>query len=127
MTGALDTTARRLASRLIGKYGKALTYKQAAGGTYDPATQTTTGGTLTSHAVNGYLGPQSARYLGDKYGTNLIQGGELEVSLDAAGLGITPAPGDLLALEGVDRRVIVARPNYSGELVYQWDLLVRRG
>lgn len=124
MTGALDTTARNTASRLLAKFGKAMTLTRAAG-TYDLATGTTTPGTPQTASVNGY--PDATyRKLGQTYGAELVQAGDLDVMVAAKGLAFTPAPGDQLSWGSEVYKVQQVKPTYSGEQVALYNLLVRR-
>lgn len=125
MTGALDTAARNTASRLLAKFGKALTLTRATPGTYDIPSGKTTGDTTASYTVNGYVDGSSTRYLGLKYGPDLIKGGEIEITIPALNLAIVPTEGDQIAVGSQKFIVLKVGPTYSGELVATYALLVR--
>ena len=67
-----------------------------------------------------------SRGLGFKFGHDLIQGGEIQATIPAKGLAITPAPGDKLTVGAVTYSVVDVRPIYVMDQVATYELLVRR-
>jgi len=124
MTGALDSTALNTASRLMAKFGKAMTLTRRPG-TYDPTTGMVSDTAPQVVTLNG-LPDSTYRKLGQTYGSELIQSGDLDVLVAAKGLTLTPAPGDELSWGPEIYKVQLVKPTYSGEQVATYNLLVRR-
>lgn len=124
MTGALDTRMRATASRLLGKYGKAMTLTHTVAGTYNHSTGMTGSPSVTTAQVNGYV-DDAFRKLGATYGPDLVQAGDHDVMFAALGLPFTPVPGDTITIDGQVMKAYIVKPTYSGEKVALYNLLVR--
>ena len=111
----LDVKARALALRLIGKFGKSVTYTTVATGSYSPAT----GAVALSEvayiikAVIELFG----RHYGDGFMTGLVLEGDRKISFAAQGLAFVPKPGDKVTFDGDTFTALAVSPVYSGELV----------
>lgn len=121
LTGALDSTARAIAGRLIDKYGKALTFT-ASSTAYDPTTDTVSGGTAT-YSWNGVL---------DKFGSRYPQGDTAKhkrtivyvPAINSAGTAATfvPLPGWTVTVDSEEFRVVDVEDVKGGELTAMWVL-----
>lgn len=118
----LDAIARSAAANAIGQYGKTITYRAMSQGAYNPATGTATQASVDT-PCKGIL---DGSKLGYKFGEGLVQGGDVSVLLAAAALPSTPAPGDLVTIDGFDWVVIANRPTWSGDQIALHEVLVRK-
>lgn len=121
----LDAVARSAAANAIGQYGKTITYRAMSQGAYNPATGTATQASVDT-SCKGVVDTSSSRALGFKFGEGLVQGGDVLVLLAAATLPSTPAPGDLVTIDGFDWVVIANRPTWSGDQIALHEVLVRK-
>ena len=99
------TRVSALATSMISRYGATATFTRAVRGTYDPITQTETGGDTLTFSVPaiGMAPGRSAEYrIGSLELRNLV---ELHL---APGLSDTPLPGDTVSWAGSDWKVIWA-------------------
>ena len=120
MTGLLDTRARATAEAMIAKFGKAMTLKREAVGTYDAA-QGAAPVTATSYEVVGVVTQPSNSMLS----MGLAQGGDLVVMLAAKAMAAVPQAGDVLVMDSAIWQVLSVRSMFSGELVATYELLAR--
>ena len=122
----------RLLSTVSGVFAKlgglaaSATITRTVLGAYDPVTGGPTPGSTTTINTKAVLDATSLRTLGLRYGEGLVQTGDIEAMIPAAGLTFDPAAGDILTLGGVTYTVIGARPTYEGATPVIWNLLVRR-
>ena len=112
MSAFYDTMAAT-ASRLIGKYGQAISIKRTTGGTIDPVTGIATAGTSSTLATNGIL---------QRYPDSLIDGTRILTSDRLAILApeVEPILTDKLTFGGKDWAIIsIQTANPAGTpLVY---------
>lgn len=103
----LDSTFRPLATKLLGKFGRPVTYKRLTVGAYDPALGESTN-TLTDYSVNGFM---SERNLGQlENGQNYTFARVIYISAEA--LGFEPAADDRI-LVGSDLYTVQSYRFYS--------------
>src|SRR5690242_4225934 len=97
---ALDNKLRKVATKVIAKYGSPITLKSITAGSYNPSTgssSTTTTSTVSKAAVENY----KAR----EFVEGLILMGDKKFTIAAAGI-TKPKPGDKIMLSGRDYSVI---------------------
>jgi hypothetical protein len=110
----------------LGGLAASATITRTVAGAYDPVTGGPTPGSTTAISTKAVLDSTSLRTLGFRYGEGLVQTGDMEAMIPAAGLTFDPAAGDSLTVGGVAYTVIGARPTYEGATPVLWQLLVRR-
>ena len=110
----------------LGGLAASATITRTVAGAYDPVTGGPTTGSTTAINTKAVLDASSTKALGSRYGEGLVQTGDLEAMIPAAGLTFDPAAGDSLTVGGVAYVVIGARPTYEGSTPVLWQLLVRR-
>jgi hypothetical protein len=111
---ALDTRARATALRALNKYGKAVTFKHRAPGTYNTATSTSTPTETTATPKILITSPSKEQ----------LQAGVLATSevamVAAAAFAIDPRPGDQVTVDGKVHTVGWTDRLWSGEQVALW-------
>jgi hypothetical protein len=110
----------------LGGLAATATITRTVAGAYDPVTGGPTPGSTTAISTKAVLDGSGTKTLGSRYGEGLVQTGDLEAMIPAAGLTFDPAAGDSLTVGGVAYVVIDARPTYEGATPVLWQLLVRR-
>ena len=110
----------------LGGLAASATITRTVAGAYDPVTGGPTTGSTTAINTKAVLDGSGTKALGSRYGEGLVQTGDLEAMIPAAGLTFDPAAGDSLTVGGVAYAVIAARPTYEGATPVLWQLLVRR-
>lgn len=104
---SLYTRLQSTASRLITSKGNAegLLIRRTPGA-YDPALGAPASPVETSYPVKAFVDASSLRTLGYRYGEALVKSGDLEATVAASGLPITPEPGDILQVtNAVDKGI----------------------
>ena len=94
-------------------------------GAYDPATGTNATGTTTVCPCKAVLDASSSGALGFKFGTGLVQTGDVLAYVPARDLTFTPASGDKLTIAGTVYSVIANQPTYGAATPLLHSLLVR--
>lgn len=122
---ALDALARSAAASAIGQYGKAVVFRSVSQGAYDPATGLATQSTVDT-SCRGVMDGTSKVKLGFRFGSDLIQEGDLGITIAAASIPSTPKPDDLVTIDGWDYVVVANQPTWSGDLIALHQLLVRK-
>ncbi len=107
---AFDERARAAAIRSIGRAGKAMVLRRVLPAGYDPATGAAAETTVET-AVRGVIAEDGAERPAGGAGSRR----EREVLLAAGTDGAEPAPGDILAFDGVEHRVVAVSSVYAGE------------
>ena len=110
----------------LGGLAASATITRTVAGAYDPVTGGPTPGSTTTINTKAVLDGSGTKALGFRYGEGLVQTGDLEAMIPAAGLSFAPAAGDSLTVGVVAFTVIAARPTYEGSMPVLWQLLVRR-
>ena len=121
MPGKLDGVMVPLAKKLIGDFGKTVTYKQLSS-SYDASTGKTTSAETASSAV---IAPP-APYRQNRIDGSTIQNGDVTSSVAASAIAFVPAIGDRVDLNAVDWQVVGVNPVFSGELVALYELQLRQ-
>lgn len=81
----------------------------------------------TTQTVSTYAIPDasSLQGLGFKFGQDLIQGGEIQLSIPAKGLTFEPEAGDKIEFRAKTYTVKGSKPTFYGDTPVKFDLLVR--
>ena len=119
MPTALDTKFRATAQALLGKFGAPCTYGSLNPETYD-ATSGTTVATYTRFTVPAMLASAGRRFRLPEE----VRADASAVLVAASAMPVTPKVGDVIVVDGTERRVTSANPTYSGEQVALWSLNV---
>ena len=123
MVTALDTKLRPKTVELIEKYGKSVTWTVTSGGTYVPATGSTSGATSTPYTVK--VTPPEP-YTSKFIDGDTIRVGDALIYLAAQDLAFTPAENQHVTVDGVVWVVVRVNAIYSGDLVCLWEAGLRR-
>lgn len=107
----LDQKFRPLATRMITKFGSAITYTSVAAGTYNTATGEVTN---TETSVSTHATISAADATSFEGGTILV--GDKKFTIPAEAL-TAPKAGDKITLGGVAHAVIDVREIWSGEQI----------
>ena len=111
------TNMAATATRLLAKYGQTITWSQTTGGTYNPATGETTGGTTTNYSGYGAL---------LDFNTSLIDGDQIQATDKRLLLqsGDIAAIQDQLTVDGTAYTVVMKKEiNPAGTVVmYEFQL-----
>lgn len=111
---------------LLAKYGNATAQLvRSVPGAYDPVTGTATV-VETAFTVSVLLDASGVQTLGFKFGVGSINAGDLEATVAAEGLPVTPIPGDVLKVGGDALQVVKVQttPSIKNPVIHS--LLVRR-
>lgn len=97
--------AQATAVRLLKKFGQVVSMSRASAGTYDPATGTTSGTTITTQSLYVASIPATGKAFSDSMLEDVVKGRirffiAAAVNSTGGALSFTPAPGDLLSFEG---------------------------
>lgn len=112
---SLDTKFRKLATDLIAKNGKSVTYTSITAGGYNPASGSS-GSTAIAVTVKVLVEDYSLHSSGAGFSTGLILSGDKKFSIAAVGL-TKPKPGDTITLDGVIFIIVRVTETWSGELI----------
>ncbi|WAM23825.1 hypothetical protein [Myxococcus sp. NMCA1] len=111
MSAQADRLARK-ALALLHRYGQAATLLRCTAGVYDPALSTAPT-TITTHPVQVLVQADSGRGEGQELvPSGTVKVGRRKLLVAAAGLPVTPGPGDEvgIALDGLSWRVLRTDP-----------------
>jgi len=121
MTGKLDKRMRALGQRLVGTYGKSVTLRRTTS-SFDPSTGQTTEST-TDYATSGVL----ENYADSRTDGTLIQTGDLQVTVPALNLSVTPdQETDSLMIDSEAWTIVNLSRIYSGEQQALYQMQVRQ-
>lgn len=107
----LDATARKLATKMIGQFGKSITLTTVTAGAYNPATGLA-GQTTADASVKAIV----EEYKGFDIANDLAKAGDKKVTVSAADLASRPSPVDRLTIDGVVYTIMQVKAISSGEL-----------
>jgi hypothetical protein len=117
---ALNTSLRRVASRMMAKFGGDITLRRVTPGVYNPDTGAISEA-LTSIAIKGVLENVTRREVND-----LIQAGDKRLIIAAADVGSTiPTTDDRVAANGRTLQVIEVRTIEQDSLPITYELILR--
>jgi hypothetical protein len=116
---ALASSLQKVASKIVGKFGGAVTIRRITMGAYNPATGTAAE-TTTNTSVRGVLEDVSLREVND-----LIQAGDKRLLIAAAGLANAPTPADRVIIAGRTLQVIDVRTIEQDNIAITYQLILR--
>lgn len=121
---ALDTKFRALATRLIDKNGKSVTFTSVKGLVYDTETRIAHN---ASHpvTVKALVEDYSLIGSGTTFQEGLVSGGDKKFSLAAAELTVKPKPGDSITLDTVVWNIVRVTEIWSGEQISLFECQAR--
>ena len=97
---ALANPLRKVASKLMAKFGGVVTINRVTAGVYNPTTGTVSE-TTTDTAVRGVLEDVNVREVND-----LIQSGDKRLTVAAADVAAVPSTADRVLIGGVTHQII---------------------
>ena len=109
------------ATRLLTRFGGPLQLVRVLPGAYDPATDTLSGGSETSHTVTG----AKFDYEQDDIDGTVIRKGDQRAYI-APTAAVTPQTGDVLTIDGEQWNVVASRPLKPASVIVLHDVQVRR-
>lgn len=112
----LDATARRVATKLIGQFGRTVTLTSVTPGVYNPATGAAV---PTSSSVS--VKALCEEYKGFDIVNELAKAGDRKFTISAADVAARPEPGDNV-LDGKTYTVVAVKAISSGELDALYEL-----
>ena len=101
---ALASSLQKTASKLMGKFGGALTYRRVSGGAYNASTGAITE-TTTDYNLRGVLQDIKARGVNE-----LIQAGDKRLFIAATDLSVTPSTADRVIISTISHQIINVQP-----------------
>ena len=115
----LAASLQKTASKVIGKFGGALTYRQVTGGVYN-ATAGVVGEKLTDYALRGVLQDVNAREVNE-----LVQAGDKRLFIAATDLAITPNTADRVVIGAVSHQIISVQTIEQDNQPITYELVLR--
>jgi hypothetical protein len=116
----LDATARRVATKLIGQFGRLITLTTVTAGAYNPAT-----GVSVPATSNVNVKAIIEDYKGFEIVSELAQAGDKKVLVSAADLASKPSPADKLVIDGLTFTIVGVKAVSSGALDALYELQAR--
>jgi hypothetical protein len=116
---ALASSLQKTASKLMGKFGGALTYRRVASGTYNATTGAITE-TTTDYTVRGVLEDVNKREVNE-----LIQASDKRLILAAADLAVTPNTADRVVISTVSHQIIRVQTIEQDNTAITYELILR--
>lgn len=96
-----------LVTKVLRKYGQAMTLTRPVPGTFDPVASSSTGDTETAYTVYGVTETYSSFVTTTKAGT-LVEAGDLKATVEAQ--VVAPQPGDTLTVMGAAWNILGVSP-----------------
>jgi hypothetical protein len=116
---ALASSLQKTASKLMGKFGGALTYRRVSGGTYNASTGAITE-TTTDYNLRGVLQDVKAREVNE-----LIQAGDKRLYIAATDLAVTPNTADRVIIAAVSHQIINVQTIEQDNQSITYELVLR--
>jgi hypothetical protein len=116
---ALASPLRKVASKLMAKFGGVATIRRVTTGAYDPVTGTASE-TTTDTAVRGVLEDVNLREVND-----LIQAGDKRLLIAAADVANAPTTADEVVIAAVVHQVITVRTIEQDNTAITHELILR--
>jgi hypothetical protein len=116
---ALASSLQKTASKLMGKFGGALTYRRVASGTYNASTGAVTE-TATDYSLRGVLEDVNKREVNE-----LIQANDKRLILAAADLAVTPNTADRVVISTVSHQIIRVQTIEQDNTAITYELILR--
>ena len=115
-----DKWALPLATKLIKKSGKLVTYRKVVEGSYDPITDTQTVSSTTDYPIKALIQKPDIRLLDN----NLIKSTSLVLMIASSDITFNIELQDTILIESIGYKVSVINPTYSGEMIAYYELVV---
>lgn len=121
---ALSTKMAKTAQRLVGKYGATVVITRRVAGTFNPTTQTESGGSTITDTVKATIDD----YRAYEVNGDTIQYGDKKIlipSLELTNL-VQPKPDDIISVNSVNYRVIGSSGLSAGDSMAAYTVQARR-
>ena len=116
---ALASALQKTASKLMSKFGGALTYRRVTSGAYNASTGAVTE-TATDYAMRGVLQDVTAREANE-----LIQAGDKRLFIAATDLAVTPSTADRVIISTVSHQIISVQTIEQESQPITYELVLR--
>ena len=116
---ALAGPLRKVATKLMAKFGGVATIRRVVPSTYNPTTGTVTE-TTTDAVVRGVLDDVNLREVND-----LIQAGDKRLLIAAADIAIAPTTADEAIIEGITYQTVQVRTIEQDNTAITYELILR--
>ena len=116
---ALASSLQKTASKLMLKFGGALTYRRVSGGAYNASTGAITE-TVTDYSLRGVLQDVKAREVNE-----LIQAGDKRLYIAATDLAVTPNTADRVIIAAVSHQIINVQTIEQDNQSITYELVLR--
>jgi len=116
---ALASSLQKTASKLMGKFGGALTYRRVSGGAYNASTGAITE-TTTDYNLRGVLQDVKAREVNE-----LIQAGDKRLFIAATDLAVTPGTADRVIISTISHQIINVQTIEQDNQSITYELVLR--
>ena len=116
---ALASALQKTASKLMSKFGGALTYRRVTSGAYNASTGAVTE-TATDYAMRGVLQDVTAREVNE-----LIQAGDKRLFIAATDLAVTPSTADRVVIGAVSHQIINVQTIEQDNQAITYELVLR--
>jgi hypothetical protein len=116
---ALASSLQKTASKLMAKFGGALTYRRVSGGAYNASTGAITE-TTTDYSLRGVLQDIKAREVNE-----LIQAGDKRLYIAATDLAVTPNTADRVIIAAVSHQIINVQTIEQDNQSITYELVLR--
>ena len=116
---ALAGPLRKVASKLMAKFGGTATIRRVVPGVYNPTTGTVSE-TTTDTAVHGVLEDVNLREVND-----LIQAGDKRLMIAAADIANAPATADEVLIDGITYQTVQVRTIEQDNTAITYELILR--
>ncbi len=115
----LAPSLRKVASKLMARFGGAATIRRVVTGAYNPTTGTASE-TITDTAVNGVLEDVSLREVNE-----LVQAGDKRLLIAAADVANAPTTADEVIIESITYQVIQVNTIEQDNTAITYELILR--
>ena len=121
-----DKWALPLATKLIKKSGKLVTYKKVVEGSYDPITDTQTVSSTTDHPIKALISnpTENVSVMNNSEVKGLIATTSLVLMIASSDITFNIELQDTILIESIGYKVSVINPTYSGEMIAYYELVV---
>ena len=116
---ALASSLQKVASKIVGKFGGAITFTVVTTGTYNTTTGVITETTTTS-AIKGVLDAVNAREVNE-----LVQAIDKKLTIAAIDLAAAPATTDRIVIGGVSHQIIAVNKIEQDNQAIIYTLILR--
>jgi hypothetical protein len=115
----ISKSLQKTASKLMEKFGGALTYRRVSGGAYNASTGAITE-TVTDYNLRGVLQDVKAREVNE-----LIQAGDKRLYIAATDLAVTPSTADRVIIAAVSHQIINVQTIEQDNQSITYELVLR--